>query len=122
MAKSMYVNFEMPADLVDKTYEVVELSRDTGRVRKGTNEVTKLIERGEAKLVVMAEDVTPPEILAHIPMLCEERKVPYSYVPSKKELGGAAGVGAGTASVAITNPGKSGEMLSALVKSLGKLK
>ncbi len=122
MAKNIYVNFEMPAELVDKTYEIVELSRDTGRVRKGTNEVTKVVERGEAKLVVMAEDVSPPEILAHIPLLCEERDVPYAYVPSKQELGGAAGVKAGTASIAVTNPGKSGEMLATLTKSLSKLK
>ncbi len=122
MAKNIYVNFETPAELVDKTYEIVELSRDTGRVRKGTNEVTKVIERGEAKLVVMAEDVSPPEILAHIPLLCEERDVPYAYVPSKQELGGAAGVSAGTASIAVTKPGKSGEMLATLTKSLSKLK
>ncbi len=122
MAKNIYVNFEMPSELVDKTYEVVELARDTGRVRKGTNEVTKVVERGEAKLVILAEDVNPPEILAHIPLLCEEREVPYAYVPSKQELGGAVGMNASAASIAIINPGKGGEMLGALVTSLSKLK
>ncbi len=122
MANKIYVNFDMPNELVDKTYEVVELARDTGRVRKGTNEVTKVVERGEAKLVVMAEDVNPPEILAHIPLLCEEREVPYAYVPSKQELGGAVGMNAGAASIAIIKPGKGGEMVDSLVKSLSKLK
>lgn len=122
MAKNVYVNFEMPTELVDKTYEVVELARDTGKVRKGTNEVTKVVERGEAKLVILAEDVTPPEILAHIPLLCEERDVPYAYVPSKQELGGAVGMNASAASIAIVNPGKGGEMVEALVQSLKELK
>ncbi len=122
MANKIYVNFEMTDELVDKTYEVVELARDTGKVRKGTNEVTKVVERGEAKLVILAEDVNPPEILAHIPLLCEERDVPYAYVSSKQELGGAVGMNASAASIAIIKPGKGGEMVDSLVKSLSKLK
>jgi len=64
MAKNIYVRFEMPKELVDKTYEAVELARDSGKLRKGVNEVTKLVERGGVALVVMSEDVQPPEILA----------------------------------------------------------
>jgi large subunit ribosomal protein L7Ae len=85
MAKSIFVRFEMPKELQDKAYEIVEVARDTGKVKKGTNEVTKLVERGEAVFVVMAEDVQPPEILAHMPLLCEERNIPYAYVASKAE-------------------------------------
>src|SRR2546426_763625 len=92
MAKPMYVRFEMPKELVDKTYQSIELAKETGKVRKGTNEVTKLVERGEAQFVVMAEDVQPEEILAHMPLLCEEKGVPYAYVPSKQELGVAVGL------------------------------
>jgi large subunit ribosomal protein L7Ae len=55
----------------------------------------------------MAEDTSPPEILAHIPMLCEEKGIAYGYVPSKAELGNAGGLKVGTAAVAITDPGKS---------------
>ncbi len=118
----IYVNFEMPDELITKTYEAVEIARDTGKLRKGTNEVTKVVERGNAKLVVMAEDVTPPEILAHIPLLCEEREVAYAYVPSKQELGGASGLNAPSASVAITDGGKGEQMLEELVKEIAKLK
>src|SRR5205814_1289826 len=46
MAKPMYVRFEMPKDLVDKTYQSIELAKESGKVRKGTNEVTKHVERG----------------------------------------------------------------------------
>ena len=76
MAKPIFVRYEMPKDLVNKTYEIIELARDSGKVRKGANEVTKLIERAQAKFVVMAEDVTPEEILAHITLLCEEKSIP----------------------------------------------
>ncbi len=122
MAEKMYVNFEMTDDLVDKAYEAVELARDTGEVRKGTNEVTKVVERGDADLVVMAEDVKPPEILAHLPLLCEEREVPFAYVPTQQELGAAAGLNTSSASVAVTDPGKGEQMIDDLKESLEDLK
>ncbi|MCK4367348.1 MAG: 50S ribosomal protein L7Ae [Thermoplasmata archaeon] len=122
MAKPIYVRFEMPKELVDATYQVVELSRDSGKVRKGTNEVTKLVERGEATFVVMAEDVQPEEILAHIPLLCEEKGIPYAYVPSKSELGVAAGLGKATASAAVVDAGKGKPMMDDLAKKLKKLR
>lgn len=121
MAK-MYVNFQMPDELVDKSYEAVEKARDGGEVRKGTNEVTKVIERGDAKLVVMAEDVNPPEILAHIPLLCEEKEVPYTYVPTQQELGAAAGLNTSSASVAVTDPGKAEQMIEDIKESTEDLK
>ncbi len=122
MAKPIYVRFEMPKELVDATYQIVELSRDSGKVRKGTNEVTKLVERGEASFVVMAEDVQPEEILAHIPLLCEEKGIPYASVPSKGELGVAAGLGPATASAAGIDAGKGKPMMDDLAKKLRKLR
>jgi len=122
MAKPIYMRFETPKELVDKAYQVVELARDSGKLRKGTNEVTKLVERGEAQLVVMAEDVTPEEILAHMPLLCEEKAVPYAYVPSKQELGVAAGLGKATASCAILDPGKGKPMMDELAAKTRALK
>jgi large subunit ribosomal protein L7Ae len=112
----------MPKELQDKAYEIVEVARDSGKVKKGSNEVTKLIERGEAILVVMAEDVQPPEILAHIPLLCEERNIPYAYVPSKAELGNASGLEKPTAAVAIVDIGKGKPLLEYLNEQVKKLK
>jgi len=122
LAKPVYVKFEMPKDLADKTYELVELARDGGKIRKGTNEVTKLVERGEALMVVMAEDVSPPEILMHMPALCEERNVPYAFVPSKAELGNACGLEKPTASVAILDAAKGKPALDELSEKLKALK
>ena len=73
MSKPYYVKFETPKDLVGAIYEAVRLAKQSGKVRKGTNETTKAIERGTSKLVVIAEDVEPPEVVAHLPILCEDR-------------------------------------------------
>ena len=122
MAKNVHIKFETPRDLSEKIYQVVTLARDTGKLRKGTNEVTKIVERNEAKLVVIAEDVDPPEIVAHLPMLCDEKKVPYGYVPSKVQLGNRSGVAKGTASVAIIESGKGKPLLDEIIKELEGLK
>ena len=122
MAKAMFVRFDMPKELSDKAYEIVEAARDTGKVRKGTNEVTKLVERGEAQLVILAEDVQPAEILAHMPLLCEERNVLYAYVPSKAELGNAVGLEKPTASVAVLDAGKAKPLLEGFSEQVKKLK
>ena len=119
---AMYVRFQTPKDVQDLAYDLVEKARDNGKISKGANETTKQVERGQAKLVVMAEDVTPEEILAHMPILCEEKNIPYAYVPSKDELGKSAGLKVSTASVAILNLGKDKAGIESLVKKLEGLK
>ncbi|MEE9151702.1 MAG: 50S ribosomal protein L7Ae [Thermoplasmata archaeon] len=122
MVKNIYVRFEMPKELVDKTYEAVELARDSGKLRKGVNEVTKLVERGGVTFVVMSEDVQPPEILAHMPLLCDEKNITYAYVPSKQELGVASGLKVPTASVVVIDPGKGKQLLDDLISKIKSLK
>jgi len=117
-----YVKFEMPKDLAEKTYEAVEKARDSGKTRKGVNEVTKAIERGIAKLVIMAEDVEPEEVLMHIPVLCDEKKIPYSYVPAKAELGKAAGLEVPTSSIAIVEDGGAKKLIDDISKKTEELK
>lgn len=106
----------------DLAYELVEKARENGKIGKGANETTKYVERGQAKLVVMAEDVSPEEILAHMPILCEEKNVPYTYVPSKQELGSAAGLDTSTSSVAVIDVGKEKELIENIIKKLESLK
>ena len=117
-----YVKFEMPKDLAEKTYEAVEKARDSGKTRKGVNEVTKAIERSVAKLVIMAEDVEPEEVLMHIPVLCDEKKIPYSYVPAKAELGKAAGLEVPTSSIAIVEDGGGKKLIDDISKKTEELK
>lgn len=122
MAKPMYVRFEVPKELADRTYEVVEGAREGGKISRGANEVTKLVERAQAKLVIMSEDVDPPEVLAHVPYLCEEKSIPYTYVPSKQELGKAAGLGVATSAVALVDVGGAKQAVDELVSRLAELK
>jgi len=122
MSKPFYVRFEVPAELAEKAYQAVELARKTGRIKKGTNETTKAVERGLAKLVVIAEDVDPPEIVAHLPLLAEEKKIPYVYVPSKKKLGEAAGIEVQAASVAIIDAGDAAQLVNEIATKVKELK
>ena len=119
---AMFVRFKTPKEVQDLAYDLVEKARDNGKVCKGANETTKQVERGQAKLVVMAEDVSPEEILAHMPVLCEEKNIPYTYVPSKEELGIAAGMKVGTAAVAVMSTGKEKAGIDNIVKKIETLK
>ena len=122
MARPIYVRFDTPAELADKALQLVQVAGETGKLRVGTNEVTKSSERAEAKLVVMAEDVDPAEILVHIPMLCEEKRIPYVYVPKRQRLGQSAGLTKSAASVAIVEPGEAKVLLDELAQAYPTLK
>ncbi|MFH1173918.1 MAG: ribosomal L7Ae/L30e/S12e/Gadd45 family protein [archaeon] len=93
-------------------YEAIELARKSGKIKKGANEVTKAIERGTAKLVVYAKDVTPPEIIMHLPLLCKDKNIPCTEVPSREELGAAAGLSVPTVAVAIVQEGDAKELIA----------
>jgi large subunit ribosomal protein L7Ae len=135
----MKMKFEPNEELIKKTLKLVEMvaATQTAReealkkegkrleekmIRRGVNEVTKAVDRGKAKLVVIAMDVEPEEIVMHLPPLCEEKGVPYTYVPSKVELGKAAGLQVQAASVAIVDAGEHSKLLEEIVKEIQKLK
>jgi len=120
-----YVKFKVPDKLQDQIKSAltkIEEAKDS-KIRKGMNECTKSIERGQAKLVIMAEDVSPPEILYHVPLLCEEKKIPYAYLSSKKILGKAVNINVGSSAIAIDNVGSGNEtILNDIIKQLEALK
>jgi large subunit ribosomal protein L7Ae len=120
--KPSYVKFEVPQELAEKVLEAVRKAKETGKIKKGTNETTKAIERGLAKLVIIAEDVQPEEIVSHVPLLCEEKKIPYVYVPSKKALGEACGLQVAAASAAILDPGQAKDLVDEIIKRVNELK
>ena len=122
MAKAIYVKFDTPEEIAEIAEEALETARNTGKVAKGTNEVTKFIERGNAALVLIAEDVDPAEIVAHIPVLAEEKEIPYVYLPTKEAVGGAAGLNVGTASAAIVDAGEAEDLVKEVVEKVEELK
>ena len=99
-----------------KVLEAVEIARTSGKISKGANEVTKAIEKGNAKLVVYAADVSPKEVVMHLPLLCKEKNVTCIEISKKEDLGAAAGLPVSTAAVAVV---KEGEAKGA-IESLGK--
>jgi large subunit ribosomal protein L7Ae len=101
-------------------YDLIEKARKTGKIEKGTNEVTKAIERGTAKIVAYASDVDPKEIVQHLSILCKEKNVPCVEADKKEKLGIAVGIGVPCASVCIINPGEAEKDLEAFVKGLNK--
>lgn len=114
--------FEVPKEVADQTYEAVEIATNTGKIRRGVNEVTKAIEREKAQLVIIAGDVSPEEIIMHLPILCDEKSIVYTYVPAKKELGAASGIPVGTSAIAITEAGDAKDILEGIKKKVAELK
>ncbi len=122
MSKPFFVNYDQPDGLDNDALAVLEtVSSDPGNIRKGTNETTKSIERGEAKLVFIALDVDPPEIVAHLPLLCKDKKIAYLYVSGKEVLGRACNLGVKTASCAIANEGEAKAKIDNLATRIKEL-
>ncbi len=120
-----FIKFKVPDKLqttIKNSLSKIAESKDS-KIRKGMNETTKSIERGLAKLVIIAEDVTPPEVVFHLPLLCEEKGIPYGYLNTKKELGNAAKIGVGSSAIAVEKLGTGNEdLLNNIIKDLKNLK
>ncbi|MFX0024290.1 MAG: ribosomal L7Ae/L30e/S12e/Gadd45 family protein [Candidatus Hermodarchaeota archaeon] len=120
-----YVKFKIPDKLKTQLKNALGQIAETrdSKIRKGMNEVTKSIERVQAKLVVMAEDVSPPEILFHIPLLCEEKGIPYGYLSTKKELGNTVRINVSSSAIAVENGGTGNDgVLNDVIKKLEEIK
>lgn len=120
--KMGYVKFETPAELQKKALEVLETAKNTGKIKKGVNEVTKAVERKIAKLVVIAGDVNPPEIVMHLPMLCDEKGIPYLFADKKEDIGKAIGLKVACSAACVIEEGKGSEILKDVLNKLKDIK
>ncbi|WP_458206324.1 50S ribosomal protein L7Ae [Haladaptatus sp. NG-SE-30] len=118
----VYVNYDVPADLQDRALEALEVARDTGSVKKGTNETTKAVERGNADLIYVAEDVQPEEIVMHLPELADEKGIPFIFVETQDDVGHAAGLEVGSAAAAIVDAGEAGEDVDDIASKVEELR
>lgn len=116
-----YVKFSVPEEIRAKQATLLEKIAKTGKVRIGSNEATKAAERGTAKLIVIAEDVSPPEIVMHLPIICREKNIPFTYVSTKKGLGQYAGLNVGSAAIAVLDEGDTKKDFADLTKKLQEL-
>ncbi len=95
-------------------YKIIETAKRTGKIEKGTNEVTKAIERGTARFVAYASDVEPKEIVQHLPILCKEKGIPFQEVDSKQKLGIAVGIQVPSSSIAVIEAGDAEKEIAGL--------
>lgn len=117
-----FVKFQVPEEIQNKALEALEIARDTGKIKKGSNEATKAIERSIATLVLIGADVEPAEIVMHLGPLCDEKKIPYLYINKQNDLGTASGLDVGSAAAAIVKPGKAKEIIDDIVKQVTDLR
>ncbi|CAE6450531.1 RNA binding protein snu13 [Ceratobasidium sp. 392] len=80
------------ANLTNQILDLVQQAGQYKQLKKGANEATKTLNRGIAEFIVLTADTEPIEILLHLPLLCEDKNVPYVFVPSKTALGRACDV------------------------------
>jgi len=118
----VYVDYDVPADLQESALEALEVARDTGTVKKGTNETTKAIERGNASLILVAEDVEPEEIVMHLPELADEKGIAYVFVATQDDIGHAAGLEVGSAAAAIVDSGDADEQVDDIAEKVEDLR
>jgi len=116
-----YVKYSVPEETTNKIVDFLGKVAKSGKVRAGVNEVTKMVERGQAKLVVLAEDVSPEELLYHLPVLCNEKKIPFTYFSQRKELGKVSGLGVSASCIAVVNEGQAKKELEDLTKNIKEL-
>ncbi|KAJ2861968.1 RNA binding protein snu13, partial [Coemansia erecta] len=90
------------ATLSTKILDLVQQASHYKQLKKGANEATKTLNRGISEFIIMAADCEPIEILLHLPLLCEDKNVPYVFVPSKIALGRACGVSRSVVAASVT--------------------
>jgi len=89
-----------------KVHKLVKKAAGQKQIRRGVKEVIKGIRKGETGLAILAGDIYPLEVISHIPILLEEKDIPYLFVPSKQDLGAAASTKRPTSVVLIRTPKK----------------
>jgi H/ACA ribonucleoprotein complex subunit 2 len=73
-----------------RIHKLVRKASQAKFVKRGVKEVVKALRKGEKGFCVLAGDISPVDVITHIPIMCEDRQIPYFYVPSKHDLGSAA--------------------------------
>ena len=75
--------------LTKRVYKTAKKASKAKSIRRGVREVVKSLRKGEKGLVVLAGDVSPIDVITHIPVYCEDKSIPYVYIPSRRDLGSA---------------------------------
>jgi len=125
MSRPFYQNFDVSKELVEEAFKILDyvvLNIGKEAISVGTNDTTKRVESGKAKFVYIAKDTDPPEIVAHLPPLCDGKGIPYIFVPNKKDLAIHCDSDIPYASVSILELGDAKERLEELKNKIYKIR
>ncbi|RKP30902.1 L30e-like protein [Metschnikowia bicuspidata] len=89
-----------------KVLKTIKKASKAKHVKRGVKEVVKALRKGEKGLVVLAGDISPADVISHLPVLCEDSAIPYVFIPSKEDLGSAGATKRPTSCVFIVPDGK----------------
>ncbi|KAK1827884.1 50S ribosomal protein L30e-like protein [Podospora conica] len=89
--------------LVQEILDCIQQASHYRQLKKGANEATKSVSRGTSELIILAADTQPLSIVLHLPLLAEEKNVPYVFLPSKTAIGRACGVSRPVIAVSLTS-------------------
>ncbi|BEJ14079.1 hypothetical protein CspHIS471_0312530 [Cutaneotrichosporon sp. HIS471] len=88
--------------LSKKLFKTVKRASKARQLKRGVKEVVKSLRKGEKGLLLLAANITPVDVVSHLPVLAEETKgVEYAWVLSKEELGAASGTKRATSCVLV---------------------
>ncbi|VVT47273.1 uncharacterized protein SAPINGB_P001629 [Magnusiomyces paraingens] len=91
------------AELTNQILDLIQQASHLRQLKKGANEATKTLNRGISEFIIMAADASPIEVVLHLPLLCEDKNVPYVFVPSKVALGRSCGVSRPVIAASVTS-------------------
>ncbi|XP_062157535.1 H/ACA ribonucleoprotein complex subunit 2-like protein [Alnus glutinosa] len=97
--------------LCKRTLKLVRRAAEHKCLKRGVKEVVKSIRRGHKGLCVIAGNISPIDVITHVPILCEEAEIPYVYVPSKEDLANAGATKRPTCCVLVLTKPTKGELV-----------
>ncbi|KAB1212805.1 H/ACA ribonucleoprotein complex subunit 2-like protein [Morella rubra] len=93
-----------------RTLKLVRRAAEHKCLKRGVKEVVKSIRRGQKGLCVIAGNISPIDVITHVPILCEEAEIPYIYLPSKEDLANAGATKRPTCCVLVLTKPSKGEL------------
>ncbi|KAL8540087.1 hypothetical protein ACS0TY_001611 [Phlomoides rotata] len=96
--------------LCKRSLKLVRRAAEHKCLKRGVKEVVKSIRRGNKGICIIAGNISPIDVITHVPILCEESEIPYVYVPSKEDLANAGATKRPTCCVLVLTKPTKGEI------------
>ncbi|XP_050734498.1 H/ACA ribonucleoprotein complex subunit 2-like protein [Eriocheir sinensis] len=108
--------------LAGRIYKLIKkASKHKTFLRDGLKDVQSRLKKGETGIVIFAGNVSPIEVMCHLPAICEEKAIPYIYTPSREDLGAAMGTKRGSLVVMVRENGEYQEAYDKVLDEINKV-